>query len=57
MAKKPDPSLESAYAEMTADWKREKEALKWAEAILQFDGAETVEKHEPDGPASQEKLK
>ena len=57
MVKKPDPSLESAYAEMTADWKREKEALKWAEAVLQFDGAETVEKHEPDGPASQEKLK
>ena len=57
MVKKPDPSLESAYAEMTADRKREKEALKWAEAVLQFDGAETVEKHGPSGPASQEKLK
>jgi hypothetical protein len=57
MVKKPDPNLESAYAEMAADRKREKEALKWAEAVLQFDGAETVEKHEPNRPASQEELK
>ena len=57
MVNKPDPSLESAYTEMAADRKREKEAMKWAEAVLQFDGAETVEKHEPNRPASQEELK
>jgi len=57
MVKKPDPNLESAYTEMAADRKREKEAMKWAEAVLQFDDAETVEKHEPNRPASQEELK
>jgi predicted CopG family antitoxin len=29
------PDLESAYAEMAADRKREKEALDWAEAIFE----------------------
>ena len=35
------PNLESAYAEMAKDKKREKEALEWAEATLQDIAHET----------------
>ena len=35
------PNLESAYAEMAEDTKREKEALEWAEATFQNVAHET----------------